>query len=57
MTAIYQCLDIEAKFSDAAASSEILGGIPDIVCLESFSKVLLVGEVKTWWSHDQIQCS
>jgi hypothetical protein len=53
MTAIYQCLDIEAKFSDAAACSEILGGIPDIVFLESFGKVLLaIGEVKTWWNHD-----
>lgn len=52
MTAVYQCLDIEAKFSDAAACSEDLGGIPDIVCLESFGKVLLVGEVKTWWNHD-----
>jgi len=59
MTAVYQRLDIEAKFSDAAACSEILGDIPDIICLESFGNVLLVGRggIMIWLECIQAQCS
>jgi hypothetical protein len=53
MTAIYQSLHINARFSDAAACPQPLAGTPDIICLElPEGKPLLVGEIKTWWMHD-----
>jgi hypothetical protein len=53
MTAVYYSLGINARFADAAASTDAdLGGIPDIVCLDESGKTLMVGEVKTPWEHN-----
>jgi hypothetical protein len=62
MTAIYQWLAIQAipvmdciqaRFADAAACLEPLGGVPDLVCIQwPAGNVLLVGEIKTWWKHN-----